>query len=81
VELQRRLDAGDTTPMVPAPEVKRRTIAEEAETHLTAKTSRPARQAVDRSFGKRKPPGNGAVSSRRNLGRFVLPIAASQALE
>jgi hypothetical protein len=36
-ELQRRLDTGETTPMVPAPEVKRRTIAEEVELHLTAK--------------------------------------------
>ena len=36
-ELQRRLDAGETTPIVPVPEVKRRTIAEEVETHLTAK--------------------------------------------
>ena len=38
-ELQRRLDLGETTPLVPAPEVKRRTIAEEIETHLTAKRS------------------------------------------
>jgi integrase len=38
-ELQRRLDAGETTPMVAAPEVKRRTIAEEVETHLKAKRS------------------------------------------
>ena len=38
-ELQRRLDAGETTPLVPVPEVKRRTIAEEIETHLTAKRS------------------------------------------
>ncbi len=36
-ELQRRLDAGETTPFVSAPEVKRRTIGEEIETHLTAK--------------------------------------------
>src|SRR5258708_33731180 len=38
-EIQRRLDTGETTPMVAAPEGKRRTIAEEVEAHLKAKRS------------------------------------------
>ena len=38
-ELQRRIDAGETAPLVPTPDVKRRTVADEIETHLAAKKS------------------------------------------
>ncbi|MFZ0760678.1 MAG: hypothetical protein WAM69_12075, partial [Candidatus Sulfotelmatobacter sp.] len=38
-ELQRRIDTGETASLVATPEVKKRTVADEIETHLAAKKS------------------------------------------